>query len=213
MKSVRSVINKNLKMLLIVAAVTAVALGGLLLLITGNQERDQVTVEPPSAASESESTEAETETSTEEAQSTQANISQRAQNLFAAKVDSLEDSAAVAQLLETIDLRKNVAAYTVRLQLEEEPKGMTITFDETVADADKDSFDQNMQQYAELILALVADAQEVQWTYTLRSNGSNEEVTVYLNEQQATDLLKNSVKQYGESAEMVQALLNQQQQP
>ena len=90
MKSVRSVINKNLKMLLIVAAVTAVALGGLLLLITGNQERDQVTVEPPSAASESESTEAETETSTEEAQSTQANISQRAQNLFAAKVDSLE---------------------------------------------------------------------------------------------------------------------------
>ena len=130
MKSVRSVINKNLKMLLIVAAVTAVALGGLLLLITGNQERDQVTVEPPSAASESESTEAETETSTEEAQSTQANISQRAQNLFAAKVDSLEDSAAVAQLLETIDLRKNVAAYTVRLQLEEEPKGMTITFDE-----------------------------------------------------------------------------------
>ena len=53
MKSVRSVINKNLKMLLIVAAVTAVALGGLLLLITGNQERDQVTVEPPSAASES----------------------------------------------------------------------------------------------------------------------------------------------------------------
>ena len=108
------------------------------------------------------------------------------------------------KLLETIDLRKNVAAYTVRLQLEEEPKGMTITFDETVAEADKDSFDQNMQQYAELILALVADAQEVQWTYTLRSNGSNEE---------ATDLLKNSVKQYGESAEMVQALLNQQQQP
>ena len=86
MKSVRSVINKNLKMLLIVAVVTAIALGALLLLITGNQERDQVAVEPPSAASESESTEAETETSTEEAQSTQANISQRAQNLFAAKV-------------------------------------------------------------------------------------------------------------------------------
>ena len=70
-----------------------------------------------------------------------------------------------------------------------------------------------MYKRQELILALLADAQEVQWTYTLRSNGSNEEVTVYLNEQQATDLLKNSVKQYGESAEMVQALLNQQQQP
>ena len=38
-------------------------------------------------------------------------------------------------------------------------------------------------------------------------------IHIYLNEQQATDLLKNSVKQYGESAEMVQALLNQQQQP
>ena len=214
MKSVRSVINKNLKMLLIVAAVTAIALGGLLLLITGNQEREQVSVDPPSvASSEAESTEAETEASKEESQSTQANISQRAQSLFAAKVDSLEDSAAVAQLLETIDLRKNVAAYTVRLQLDEEPKGMTITFDETVAEADKDSFDQTMQKYAEQILALVTDAQEVQWTYTLRSNGSNEEVTVYLNEQQATDLLKNNVKQYGESAEMVQALLNQQQQP
>ena len=40
--------------------------------------------------------------------------------------------------------------------MEEEPKGMTITFDETVTEADKDSFDQNMQQYAELILALVS---------------------------------------------------------
>ena len=46
MKTVRSSINKNIKMILVIAAVTAVALGGLLLLISGNNERDQVPTDP-----------------------------------------------------------------------------------------------------------------------------------------------------------------------
>lgn len=208
MKTVRNMINKNLKMILIIAVVTVVALGILLLLISGNEERDQVPTDPTEAA---ETIETETEQQTEEETTPEPGISKEAQALFDAKVESMEDSAAVAQLLETIDLKKNIASYLVSLQAKEEPKTLIITFDKTVAEVDKDTFDKKVQRYAEQILALVSDADEVQWTYSVKhNNGKKEEVTVFLDTKQATELLKNNIKEYGESSKMVQALLNQQ---
>ncbi|MCB6993461.1 DUF4825 domain-containing protein [bacterium 210820-DFI.6.37] len=214
MKTVRRVINKNLKMILIIAAVTVIALGVLLMLISGNEERNQVPTVPSQSAQNDESEEAESAEPLEPLEETSdpaPGISKEAQSLFEAKVASLEDSAAVAQLLETIDLKKNVASYIVTLQFKKAPKSLNITFDKTVAKEKKDSFDRKMQVYAEQILALVSDADEVQWTYYVKEQGKKkEEVTVYLDEKQATELLKNDVKQYGESEKMVQALLNQQ---
>ncbi len=211
MKTVRSNSNKNLRMILIIAAVTAVALGGLLLLISGNEDRNSVPLDPTeteettSAAAEQQTQTSQSTTQTE----TQA-ASKAAQTLFAAKVESISDSAAVAKLLETIDLKKNVASYKVELQTKDTPKSMNIRFDKTVAEADKDKFDKEMQKYAEQILALVPDAQEVQWTYMLKKGGKSEEVTVFLNEQQAEDLLMKDVKSYGESPQALDILFNQQ---
>lgn len=210
MKTVRSSINKNIKMILVVAAVTAVALGGLLLLISGNNERNQVPVDPTEIDETTEPTQDET---TESAASTEGNTSEEteARRLFQAKVDKIEDSTAVAQLLETINLKKKIAAYMVELQIKEEPKSVNIRFSKKVVQKDKDVFNKEVQLYAEQILALIADAQQVQWTYTLVSDsGASEDVTVYLNEQQASELLGANVKQYGASLKAVEALLKLQ---
>lgn len=204
MKTVRSSINKNIKMILIIAAVTAVALGGLLLLISGNDDRDQVPTDP-TVPGETEETTQPTEASSG------VGISKLAQKLFAAKVDSISDSAAVATLLETMNLKENVASYMVELQFKEAPKSVNIRFDQTVKQDNKDSFDKKVQMYAEQILALISDVQQVQWIYNVKpETGSEEQVTVYLNEQQARELLKNDVKLYGTSEKTVDALLKQQ---
>ena len=169
MKKVRHSINKNIKMIIIIAAVTAIALGGLLLLISGNDEdRDKVPnapTEPQEQTLESESE--QTEEATEEASSGSgktSEVSAEAQTLFGVKVDKMDNSVGVAKLLETIDLKKNVASYSVELLTKSTPKSMNIRFDKTVGEADKDKFDLKMRKYAEQILALVGDAQEVQWT-------------------------------------------------
>lgn len=212
MKTVRSVINKNLKMILIIAAVTVIALGILLLLISGNEERNQIPTDPTQSEETTEPEETEPDPIDEESGVEPApGVTKTAQNLYSAKAESIEDSAAVAKLLETIDLKKNVANYIVNLQFKKEPKSLNITFDKTVPAANKDIFDKDMQKYAEQILALITDAGEVQWTYKVKEDGRKaEEVTVYLSEKQASELLKNNVKEYGESEKMVQALLNQQ---
>ena len=213
MKSVRRFINKNLIMFVIVGIVTVVALGILLMLISGNQEREQVAVNPPAQTAESkqdaESEDIE-ETTQGSAEDKNDSISQRAQSLFDAKPESISDPAAVAQLLERMELRKNIANYKVTLQTEQEKKGMQITLEKTVTEENKDAFDSEMQKYAELILALIPDADEVQWVYTVKKESGNEEVTVYLDAEQATELLNTDVKKFGESAGTVQALLNQQ---
>lgn len=210
MKTVHRIINKNLKMILIVAAATAVALGILLLLISGNQERNKIPNEPNQAVKPTEEPQEQTvheETTVEKEQG----VSQGAQNLFNAKVASIGDSPGIARLLETIDLKKNVANYMVELQAKKDPKSMTINFDKTINQKERKNFDENMQKYAEQILALVTDLNEVQWVYTVEGEDKvKDKVTVFLNIKGATELLRTDVKKYGESAKMVQTLLNQQ---
>lgn len=210
MKTVRSSINKNIKMILVIAAVTAVALGGLLLLISGNNERDQVPTDPTESG---EATEQATEQETTQAQETEEErgISDEARELFSAKVDSISDSAAVAKLLETIDLKTKVANYMVELQTKESPKSVNIRLHKTVAEADKNTFDRMVQGYALQILALINDAQQVQWTYTLiPQQGEPADVTIYLNQQQAAQLMGSDVKRYGADEKTRDALLKLQ---
>ena len=137
-------------------------------------------------------------------------MSDAAQSLYNAKT-SIDDSAAVAKLLETIDLKKNIANYRVELQLKKDPKSLTVNFDIVVAEKNQKTFDEKVRKYAEQILALVTDAEEVTWVYEVKPEGKKkQEATVYLNTEGATELLKNDVKSYGESAKGIQTLLDQQ---
>lgn len=209
MKKVHKAINKNIRMLLIIAAATVVALAVLLMLISGNEERNQIPVEP-TKTSETKESEAPTDVN-ETTVPTEEGVSQQAQLLYDARVEDINDSAAVAKLLETVDLRKNVANYQVTLMVKESPRSMVITFDKTISTAEQQTFDEKMQKYAEQILALTNGADQVQWVYTVKGEDKKkEERNVYLDGERAKELLKNDVKKYGASAKAVQNLLDQQ---
>lgn len=210
MKKVHKAINKNIRMLLIIAAATVVALAVLLMLIAGNEERNQIPTDP-TKTSETKESEAPTDVNETTVPTQEQGVSQQAQLLYDARVDDINDSASVAKLLETVDLRKNMANYQVTLMVKESPKSMVITFDKTISAAEQQAFDEKMQKYAEQILALTKGADQVQWVYTVKGeDGKKEERNVYLDEQRAKELLKNDVTKYGASAKAVQNLLDQQ---
>lgn len=209
MKKVHKTINKNIKMLLIIAAATVVATAVLLVLIAGNEERNQIPTDP-TRSTETKESEAPTDVN-ETTVATEEGVSQEAQLLYDARVDDMNDPATVAKLLETIDLKKKVANYRVTLLVKESPKSMTITFDKTVSEEGKKALDEDMQKYAQQILALTRDAEKVQWVYTVEGEDKKkEDRTVYHDTSDAKKVLNYDVKKYGESAKSVQALLDKQ---
>ncbi len=204
-KRVSKAINKNLKIILVVAAIVAVGLGGLLVLVSGNaDDRDQVKTE------QVEQQEEKREERKEAKKDDHPGVSDEALALYNARADELADTGAVAQLTETMDLKKNVGSYMVTLHLTEEEKSMLITFDMEVYENEKTAVDKSINMYAQQLLALIDDADKVNWTYTLKKGNKTEKIEGSLTTKQASDQLKLKIKEYGETPEMVQTLLNSQ---
>lgn len=199
----RKLVNRNLKLILVVAAIIVIGLGFLLMLISGNQERGEVDANKGDATKQTEQRE-------QAKKSDHANVSDEALDLYNVRVDDISDSSAVAQLLEKTTMRKELGGYMVTLNVKESPKGMLIKFEEKVEEAKQKAFEDSIKIYAEQILALVSEAEEVQWTYTLVKNSKEETIEDYMNIKVATGLLGMDVKEYGKSPEMVQTLLNNQ---
>lgn len=199
----RKLVNRNLKLILVVAAIIVIGLGFLLMLISGNQERGEVDANKGDATKQTEQRE-------QAKKSDHANVSDEALDLYNVRVDDISDSSAVAQLLEKTTMRKGLGGYMVTLNVKESPKGMLIKFEEKVEEAKQKAFEDSIKIYAEQILALVSEAEEVQWTYTLVKNSKEETIEDYMNIKVATGLLGMDVKEYGKSPEMVQTLLNNQ---
>lgn len=199
----RKLVNRNLKLLLVIAAIIVIGLGFLLMLISGNQERGEVDANKGDATKQTEQRE-------QAKKSDHANVSDEALDLYNVRVDDISDSSAVAQLLEKTTMRKELGGYMVTLNVKKSPKGMLIKFEEKVEEEKQQAFEDSIKIYAEQILALVSEAEEVQWTYTLVKNGKEETIEDYMNIKVATGLLGMNVKEYSKSPEMVQTLLNNQ---
>lgn len=204
-KKVSGLINKNLKKIVLAVIIIAIGLGGLLMLISGNaDDRDEVPADPDGQQTEQKQERKKAE------KDDHPGVSDEALALYNARVDQLSDTAAIAQLTETIDIKKNMGDYMVTLQLTEESKEMLIAFDVEVYTNEQTAFDENMNMYAQQLLALIADADNVKWTYTLKKENKTETIKGSLNCKKASEVLKLDVKDYGESPEMVQTLLNTQ---
>lgn len=202
-KKAKILVNRNLKLILVVAVIIVIGLGFLLMLISGNQERGEVDVNKGDATKQTEQRE-------QAKKSDYANVSDEALDLYNVRVDDISDSSAVAQLLEKTTMRKELGGYMVTLNVKESPKGMLIKFEEKVDETKQNAFEDSIKIYAEQILALVSEAEEVQWTYTLVKNSKEETIEDYMNTKAATGLLGMDVKEYAKSPEMVQTLLNNQ---
>ena len=198
-------LNKNIKIIIIVAAIIAVGFGMLLVLISGNaDDRDQVTTEQMEQHQEKK----------EERQKADKNdhpgVSDEALALYNARADEISDTGAVAQLTETMDLRKNIGDYMVTLNLTDETKSMLITFNVEVYENEQATVDEKINMYAQQLLALIDDADKVQWTYTLKKGNKTETIEGALTKKMVSSQLKLDIKEYGETPEMVQTLLNSQ---
>lgn len=204
-KKVSRAINKNLKIILVAAAIIAVGFGVLLMLISGNSDdRDKVVTDQVEQQQEKQKDRKQAK------QDDHPGVSEEALDLYNARADKIDDTAAVAQLTEAMDLKKNVGDYMVTLQITEDEKGMLITFSMDVYENEKKAVDANIEMCAQRLLALISDADKVQWTYTLTKDGKTEAVEGSLTTKQASEKLKLKIKEYGESPEMVQTLLNSQ---
>jgi hypothetical protein len=71
-----------------------------------------------------------------------------------------------------------------------------------------DAFDIKMYRYATILLALIDNADEIQWSYPNVNNGGMTRITVYWNSENLKTLGIKDIKGYGKSAGKVQALLN-----
>lgn len=207
----KTVINKNMKSIIIVSAAAAILLGGLLILISGNEEPEPGGVNVETITAEIRETQtAETSETTE----TKVMIKQekgnpkQAARLFAAKTESMGNGEAIAKLAETIGLEERIAPYTMELQEKKTPKTITVTFDITVKEEQRSRFDKKVQRCAEIMLALVEDAECIEWSYRAQNSAKQaEQVTVFLKSADASKLLNGDIKSYGRSEETVRKLL------
>ncbi|MDO4545874.1 MAG: DUF4825 domain-containing protein [Bacillota bacterium] len=134
-----------------------------------------------------------------------------AKELLECKVDDVNDTAAVAKLFDAMKLEEVTGEYTVTISAGEEAQVLSLTLTKPVAQADKETFDANMQLCAQQMLALIPQVGEVQWNYSVLSDSAKEEaVSVSLDEAGATKELGKNVKNYGNSAGKLQKLLEKQ---
>lgn len=73
---------------------------------------------------------------------------------------------------------------------------------------EKPTLGEEFQDKAFLILALIQNANEVQWSYSDNEDGEDVLITWYVNEKDATIILNKDIKLFGETAESLQELLD-----
>lgn len=134
-----------------------------------------------------------------------------AQKLFDARVDDINDTAAVAELLETMELESVTGEYTVEIAEEDGIQVLSLTISKPMEQIDKSTFDENMEKCAQQMMVLIPQIEKVQWTYPVINTGKKEEATVAsLDKQGAAASLGNATEFYGKSAERVKEMLESQ---
>ncbi len=113
-------------------------------------------------------------------------ISADAWALYQARTSYVGDASAVGKVLAAVDTWYGpYIEYTISLQTDQEPYGLTIHFDDITAHMSKDSVirvtDQRMYTLAPTLLALIGNLERVQWTCAL-SDGTYHTQTVTLEE-------------------------------
>lgn len=137
---------------------------------------------------------------------------ENAKLLYSCRVEDVNDTAAVATLLETMKLEDVAGKYAATIRADGDTQAMTIELQEPVQKAGKKALDKNMENCAQQIMALMPSVGRVEWTYSLASTSKEEEetATVSLDEKAATKQLSKDVRKYGKSEKAFKKLLVKQ---
>ena len=129
--------------------------------------------------------------------------SEYAQQLFEAKNPYIGDNSADIKILELLNIQKEFGNYHIELEADQEPNIIKLNFEE------KPILSEEFQDKSFLILALIKNANEVQWSYPDNEDGEEVLITWYMNEKDATTILNKDIKSFDENAESLQELLDE----
>ena len=133
-------------------------------------------------------------------------VSAAVQDLYALKNPYIGDAPADQRLLEALGVGK-LGAYTMELQTEKEPYVLAIRFAEKPENPD--ALDGKMCEYGNLLLALIENCGEVQWSYPGEENGEEIWYTFYWNPENC-HMTPMPVKECGQSADKLEKLIEYQ---
>ena len=135
----------------------------------------------------------------------------RAGELYGCRVEDVNDTAAVVELLETMGLEDIAGKYTATINEKDGTEVLSIRLEEPVQQESKDILDGNMEKCSQQIMALIPSVGMVQWSYSLASADDEEETCIVsLDEAVAGEQLGTDVKDYGKSAKAFRNLLTVQ---
>jgi len=130
-----------------------------------------------------------------------------AQKLYESRNQYIGNASGDSSLLEAIGVSEKLGSYKIELETKNEPYVLRIIFTDKVTDAAV--LDSAMNKYAMLLLALIDNASEIQWQYSVdQSTGGNGSFTGSLNVDEASLSLGNDIKSFAQSADQVQSLLD-----
>ncbi len=193
--------DNKIALRLVLAALILVVMGaaGVLLSVSGLHSGSEAAAAKSSSAASTQNTKVDAS-------------EENAKLLYSCRVEDVNDTAAVAALLETMGIEDVAGKYAATIRADGDTQAMTIELQEPVQKAGKKSLDKNMENCAQQIMALMPSVGRVEWTYSLASTSKEEDetVTVSLDEAAATKQLSKDVKKYGKSEKAFKKLLVKQ---
>ena len=193
--------DNKIALRLVLAALILVVMGaaGVLLSVSGLHSGSEAAAAKSSSAASTQNTKVDAS-------------EENAKLLYSCRVEDVNDTAAVAALLETMKLGDVAGKYAATIRADGDTQAMTIELQEPVQKAGKKSLDKYMENCAQQIMALMPSVGRVEWTYSLASTSKEEDetATVSLDEAAATKQLSKDVKKYGKSEKAFKKLLIKQ---
>ena len=162
-------LNKNLKMIVIIGIIIAIAMGMLLMLISGNaDDRSQVPTDPTETEQQDDKKDKKDRKLADI--SDHPGVSDTAINMYNARVDDITDTAQVAQLMEASEMREDLGGYLATVKTNDGNDILTITFEKQLLSGEDTAFNEAAVWYAEQFLALIEEADEIKWVYKIEKD-------------------------------------------
>lgn len=130
-------------------------------------------------------------------------ITEKAVRLYEEKNPYIGDASGNNRLAVTLEL-SDMGDFKNELQTQKEPYSWTLHFQEEIDKNREENFNDKMTSYAHVLLALVDNCQEIHWTY--RTDGKTVEKVI--SAEDASKVLGQNIKKFGDSERDIQELLN-----
>lgn len=134
-------------------------------------------------------------------------VSIHAAQIYKEKHAYIGDMSKNNALANAIGIKENLGSYTSELQTTTEPYGWTFYFQSILEESNEKIFNEKMRGYAYVLLATIDNVDEITWSYMLKTKEGIKQQAVTLNLLEASGILEEDIKSFGESEEGVEKLL------